>query len=75
MTYDYHVKLIDFGISKHNDMTRQTKLSEEGTTRYMSPEQLKPGKISYKNDIWAFGAVLLEYSTGVRIYENLPSDY
>lgn len=39
----------------------------------MSPEQLD-GKLSFKCDIWALGCVLLEFSTGVKPFENVASE-
>ena len=56
---DYEtVKLVDLGVSNKLDQTKNTKAAQQGTYRYMSPEQLE-GNLSFKTDIWAFGLVLL----------------
>lgn len=71
---DYEkVKLIDLGVSNHLDKTKATRKAGHGTPRYMSPEQLD-GKLSFKCDIWALGCVLLEFSTGVKPFENVASE-
>ena len=36
----------------------------------MSPE-MHNGPISLKSDIWAFGCILMELSTGLKPFENL----
>ena len=41
----------------------------------MSPEQLRAGVLSPKNDIWSFAGVLLQFSTGIRIYNNIRQDH
>ena len=71
---DYEkVKLIDLGVSNHLDKTKATRKAGHGTPRYMSTEQLD-GKLSFKCDIWALGCVLLEFSTGVKPFENVVSE-
>ena len=71
---DYEkVKLIDLGVSNHLDKTKATRKAGHGTPRYMSPEQLD-GKLSFKCDIWALGCVLLQFSTGVKPFEDVASE-
>jgi serine/threonine protein kinase len=60
-------------ILNHLDKTKATRKAGHGTPRYMSPEQLD-GKLSFKCDIWALGCVLLEFSTGVKPFENVASE-
>lgn len=40
-----------------------------GKTRYLAPEYLDAGNLTYKVDVYAFGIVLLELITGRRISE------
>lgn len=39
----------------------------------MSPEQLN-GKLTFKCDIWAFGCVILQFSTGISPYHEIEND-
>ena len=67
------VKLIDLGVSSQIEFTKSSKESGRGTLRYMPPEQLD-GKLSFKNDIWAFGCVLLQLVTGARPFFKIDND-
>ncbi|WP_437971749.1 serine/threonine-protein kinase [Sorangium sp. So ce260] len=66
VTYDGHVKLVDFGVAKatnrsHNDTTAgQIK----GKVPYMSPEQARGERVDRRTDIFAMGIVLYKLTTG-----------
>jgi serine/threonine protein kinase/TolB-like protein len=68
------VKVVDFGLAKligPQGGTAPTKSLTEthavaGTIPYMSPEQLRGRAVDARTDIYAFGAVLYEMSTGRR---------
>ncbi len=77
ITYDGHVKIIDFGLAKlmeqpteadSNVMTaiqgRTASGVVMGTTSYMSPEQARGLKVDHRSDIFSFGIVLYEILTG-----------
>ncbi len=61
------IKVLDFGISKEL-LTSGENLTQEhaviGTVLYMSPEQVRAGKVDTRSDIWSLGAVLYELLAG-----------
>jgi serine/threonine protein kinase len=77
-------KLLDFGLAKiqihdgHVDgisgITQTTPLTGTGTIlgtiQYMSPEQLEGKEADARSDIFAFGALLYEMTTGRRAFEG-----
>ncbi len=68
---DGQVKVLDFGLARMveggRDRTR-TRLTERGmvlgTPGYMAPEQLAGGPVDARADIFAFGVLVWELSTG-----------
>jgi predicted Ser/Thr protein kinase len=79
-------KLLDFGLAKLSMVkqqplagltsfpTEQKSLTQEGTIlgtfQYMAPEQLEGTEVDTRTDIFAFGAVLYEMTTGRRAFEG-----
>ncbi len=72
---DDYVKVLDFGIAKHDEASakQEQKLTQQGTVLgtppYMSPEQFKGAKLDPRSDIYALGVVTYEMLTG-----RLPFD-
>ena len=74
------IKLLDFGLAKLVDppVTDQTATvtrgphTQEGTivgtVAYMSPEQAEGKRVDARSDIFSFGAVLYEMTTGQRAF-------
>jgi serine/threonine-protein kinase len=62
------VKLLDFGIAKLTDNTRESRLTQQGqvigTPTYMAPEQIRGQETTARTDIYALGAILFEMLTG-----------
>jgi serine/threonine protein kinase len=69
------VKLLDFGLAKSGD---REGLDEEvdadgtvgGTVQYMSPEQITGEALDARSDLFSFGIVLYEMTTGQRPFQR-----
>ncbi len=67
---DGYVKVLDFGLAKltearKSDSEATTLIETEpglvmGTTRYMSPEQVRAQEVDARTDIWSLGVMLYE---------------
>ncbi|MCA9556880.1 MAG: serine/threonine protein kinase, partial [Myxococcales bacterium] len=69
LSFDGHVKLIDFGIAKVQSHATQTGGQLKGKLRYMSPEQASGGVVDRTTDIYALGIVLWEMLTMRRYFQ------
>ena len=75
---DGSVKVLDFGLAKAagragdvpDTRTRTTSGTIMGTPGYMTPEQARGEMVDKRADVWAFGVVLYEMSTGRRLFEG-----
>jgi eukaryotic-like serine/threonine-protein kinase len=78
---DGSVKVLDFGLAKSVvDPAKVTSDSPTmwvstvgtilGTAGYMSPEQARGREVDKRSDIWAFGVVLFEMTTGKRLFDG-----
>jgi len=65
-------KIFDFGIAKFYDWgVKTTEHSKRfGTLPYMAPEQLQPGEVDGRVDVYALGLILHELATGRHAYLN-----
>lgn len=76
-------KLLDFGLAKTqfsqgspelSAITQTTPLTGAntilGTMQYMAPEQLEGKQADARSDIFAFGAIMYEMSTGKKAFEG-----
>jgi Tol biopolymer transport system component len=80
---DGMVKVLDFGLAKpaiadprgdpHESPTITSPLTMQGvllgTAAYMAPEQARGRAVDHRADVWAFGCVLYELLTGVRLFD------
>jgi serine/threonine-protein kinase len=70
ISYQGHVKLIDFGIAKAAGRSQQTEAgSIKGKFRYMAPEQAWGRSVDRRSDVFALGIVLWELLTGRPLFE------
>jgi len=60
------VKLMDFGIAKTEGLQMTRAGYVLGTPYYMSPEQVTGANVTEQVDVYAFGVLLFELTTGVK---------
>lgn len=71
VTYEGHVKLLDFGIAKAADSNGDTRTGVmKGKCAYMPAEQFG-GKVDRRADIFAVGVMLWQAITGRRLWKGL----
>ncbi len=72
VTPDGVVKVLDFGLARSTAAERDSEHSPTapgmilGTAAYMAPEQVRGNALDARADIWAFGVLVYEISTGKR---------
>jgi len=78
ITKDNSIKIMDFGIAKiigeNHDLTKAgTKI---GSSRYMSPEQVRGEELDFRTDIYSLGLILYEMLVGSSPYKAVTkSEY
>ncbi len=69
LSYNGHVKLVDFGIAKAANAGESTRAGVlKGKFGYMSPEQATGSQVDKRTDIFALGVVLFEMLTQKRLF-------
>ncbi|HEX8825211.1 MAG TPA: protein kinase [Archangium sp.] len=69
VTFDGHVKVIDFGIAKAKGRLGRTQVGMvKGTTGYMSPEQAHGAELDGRSDLFCMGIILHELLCGRRLF-------
>ncbi|SEG25919.1 Serine/threonine protein kinase [Thermomonospora echinospora] len=74
---DGTVKVLDFGIAAilRTDITKLTPAGQPiGTSKYMSPEQIRGAQITPHSDLYALGCILYELLCGRPVFDG-HSDY
>ncbi len=71
VTYDGHVKLLDFGVALVADRMSRTEVGTlKGKVAYMSPEQCTGQRLDRRSDIFSLATVLYELSTGRLLFRR-----
>lgn len=68
----------DFGLAREVDSGRETLTATAGfvgTPAYSSPEQIQGFEVGPASDLYAFGVVLYEMSTGRLPYDDAPTPW
>jgi len=71
ITYSGHIKIIDFGIAKARNNSKDTQVGIiKGKVAYMSPEQADGKVIDHRSDIFATGILLYEMLARRRMFSG-----
>jgi serine/threonine-protein kinase len=66
---DGTIKITDFGIAKHEQDVRLTRMGAVlGSAAYFSPEQAQGKEADWRSDIYSVGVVLFELCTGKLLF-------
>jgi eukaryotic-like serine/threonine-protein kinase len=72
VTYEGHIKILDFGIAKNIRSGAHTETGViKGKIRYMAPEQFVGAAVDRRTDLFAVGVLLWEALTGKRLWEGV----
>lgn len=71
VTFDGHVKLIDFGVARVGALASHTRTGLiKGKLSYMAPEQALGERLDRRADLWSVGITLRECLTGQRVFSG-----
>lgn len=74
VTYDGHVKVVDFGVAKSQSEGGMTATGQfKGKVPYMSPEQAESRAMDRRTDIFAMGTLLYRVTVGAHPFAG-PND-
>ncbi|OFZ17551.1 MAG: hypothetical protein A2X86_03565 [Bdellovibrionales bacterium GWA2_49_15] len=69
VTFDGHVKVIDFGMARLHESGEKTKVGTlKGKPSYMAPEYIRGKYYDHRIDQFALGIVYWEMTTGERLF-------
>jgi serine/threonine-protein kinase len=72
VTYDGHVKILDFGVAKALGASHETTAGVmKGKVAYMAPEQVMGDPLDRRADVFSVGVMLWEAVAGKRMWDQL----
>jgi serine/threonine-protein kinase len=72
VTYDGHVKVVDFGIAKARARQVETRVGVvKGKLSYIAPENVRGERVDARSDLFSVGVMLWEAATGRRFWHGL----
>jgi len=72
VTYDGHVKIMDFGVAKSLSGSHHTRPGGlKGKLTYMAPEQRRGDEVDHRADLYSVGVMLWELLAGRRMWQGL----
>ncbi len=67
----FHIKILDFGLARTQNLTRMTRTGMiMGTIFYAAPEQLTKSSVSAAGDIYSLGVIYYQVLTGARPFSS-----
>jgi serine/threonine-protein kinase len=71
VTYDGHVKVVDFGIAKARARQVETRVGVvKGKLSYIAPENVRGESVDARSDLFSVGVMLWEAATGRRFWQG-----
>ncbi len=76
VSLDAKIKLMDFGIASFNSSVTKdaSETKVEGTTDYLSPEQVLGKGADERSDIYAMGVLIMQMFVGHRPFHSVSAD-
>jgi serine/threonine-protein kinase len=76
LTFDGHIKVLDFGIARRRGVSEETRLTQVGETlgtpAYMSPEHARGlwDELDGSSDLWSVGATMFQLLSGSPVRQG-----
>lgn len=70
MDQNYHIRLIDFNLSKYIGSKNYITERKGGSPPYMAPEVISGSKYNFKADVWSLGVILYALISGKLPFEG-----
>jgi serine/threonine protein kinase len=71
---EFHIYISDFGLSRRVDQSINSN-DVYGVIPYMAPEVLRGKPYTKASDIYSFGIIMWEFTSGVPAFHDIPHDF